>query len=120
MSDKDLIIRLLESAERRIRRNRILQDCATGLAMALVIPVAFKLADFIFPFQGMTVLVFLGLWTAATIGWLIWRSRGRDTLEKTAARIDQAAGAHDQIKTAYWFIRNPKDSPWVETQIRKA
>ena len=36
MSDKDLIIRLLEAAERRIRRNRILQDCAKGLAAALL------------------------------------------------------------------------------------
>src|SRR5688572_15303061 len=103
MSDKDHIIRLLESAERRMRRNRILKDSASGLAIAMVVPVVFKLIDLISPFRGITVFAFLALWAAATIGWLAWRARGRDTLERTAAKVDQAAGAHDQIKTAYWF-----------------
>src|SRR5215471_6167919 len=120
MSDQDLIIRLLETAERRMRRNRILRESASVLSLAMVVPVVLKLIDFISPFRGRTVLVILGLWAVATIILLLWRARGRDTLEKTAASIDQAAGAHDQIKTAYWFARNPKDSPWVETQIQKA
>ncbi|HLQ76121.1 MAG TPA: hypothetical protein VK210_02140, partial [Terriglobia bacterium] len=120
MSEKDLIIRLLESAERRIRRNRILNESAKGLAIAMAVPVAFKAIDLFSPFQGTTVAIFLGVWAAATIGWLAWRARGRDSLERTAAKVDQTAGAHDQLKTAYWFIRNPKESDWVEAQIRKA
>src|SRR5947207_1689652 len=44
----------------------------------------------------------------------------RQTLQGIAASIDRTADAHDQIKTAYWFIRNPQDSPWVKTQIQRA
>jgi len=120
MSDKEHIIRLLESAERRIRQNKILNDAAAGLAIALVFPVVFKLVDLITPLRGITVAIFLGLWAAVTLIWIATRTRSRESLEKTAAKIDQAAGAHDQIKTAYWFIRNPKESPWIETQIQQA
>jgi hypothetical protein len=120
MSDKELIIRLLEAAERRIRRNRVLNDTAAGLAFALLIPLAFKLIDLIFPFRGTTVVLFFVVWGAATAAWLVWRNRGRDALERAAASIDQKIGAHDEIKTAYWFIRNPKSSPWVETQLQRA
>jgi hypothetical protein len=120
MSDKDLIIGLLEAAERRIRRNRNLQSAITLLALALVFPVVLKLIDLFFPLRGIIVAIVLGLWALATLVWIVMRMRGRDTLEKTAASVDQTAGAHDQLRTAYWFIRNPKESPWVETQIQKA
>ena len=120
MSEKEIITRLLEAAERRIRRNRILNETATGLAIALVIPVAFKLIDLISPFRGTTVAVFLGLWAVVTLIWIVRQASGRESLEHVAAKVDKAAGAQDQLKTAYWFIRNPKESAWVETQIKQA
>jgi hypothetical protein len=99
MSDKDLIIGLLEAAERRIRRNRNLQRAITLLALALVFPVVLKLIDLFYPLRGMTVAIILGVWALATIVWLARRTHGRDSLEKTAAKIDQTAGGHDQLRT---------------------
>src|SRR5215471_5512430 len=114
MSEKEVIIRLLEKVERRIRGNRIFGETAAGLSLALLAPVGFKLADLIHPFRGLTVAVFFALWAAATVVWVAWKIRGRETLENVAANLDQRAGAHDEIKTAYWFIRNPKASEWVD------
>jgi hypothetical protein len=120
MSDKDAIIGLLEAAERRIRANRLLHDAATVLRVALLAPVAFKLVDLIWPLRGRTVTGFFILWAVATLIALVWRARGRDTLERTAAHLDRAIDAHDELKTAYWFIQNPRPSGWVEAQLQRA
>src|SRR5215468_7782528 len=120
MSDKDAIIGLLESAERRVRANRFLHNALVVLGVALVAPVAFKLTDLIWPLRGRTVTGFFILWAVTTLIALLWRARGRDTLERTAAHIDRAIDAHDELKTAYWFIRNPRPSGWVEAQLQRA
>src|SRR6185369_14467035 len=117
MPDNELIIRLLKAADRRLRGNKILQETAAALSIALLVPVVLKVVDLVWPFRFITVAVFLSVWAGATVAWIIWRSRGRDTLQGVAADIDRRADAHDEIKTAFWFIRNPQKSEWVETQI---
>src|SRR5204862_7986139 len=86
----------------------------------LIVPVVLKVVDLVSPFRFVTVAAFLLAWAAATGAWVVWRSRGRDTLQRVAADIDRRADAHDEIKTAFWFIRNPQKSVWVETQVRLA
>src|SRR6185503_8147716 len=114
MSDSELIIRLLKEVERRTRGNRILQETARGLAMAMAVPVAFKLLDLLVSFRTRTVLIFFIVWAIGTAAWLFSRARGlKQTLQGIAASIDTTSKGHDQLKTAYWFIRNPQDSPWV-------
>jgi hypothetical protein len=121
MSDSELIIRLLKRTERRIHRNRILHKLVSSLAIALLFPVAFKVLDFFLLFRFSTVSYFFLVWAIGTVAWIAWRIRGLgESLQKTAADIDQTSQGHDQLKTAYWFIRNPKDSPWVDLQIRQA
>ena len=120
MSDKELvIIRLLETAERRTRRNRHLQQIAVILCISLLIPVTFKLLDFIFLFRGITVATVFTVWAAVTAGVILWRIRGKHSLSRIAANVDRKARLHDQMKTAYWFIKNPRDSEWVKLQIGK-
>src|SRR6185436_6622794 len=63
---------------------------------------------------------FLSFWAAATLSYIVWRSRGREPLEKIAATIDNKTGNHDELKSAYWFIRHPKDSGWVDALIQRA
>lgn len=120
MSDKEIvIIRLLESAEKRLRRNLHLHEIAAILAISLAVPVAFKLLDFFFLFRGTTVTVFFVLWAGTTLAYVLWRTRGRKSLSHVAATVDRQARLQDQLKTAYWFIQNPRASEWVDEQIRK-
>jgi len=113
MPDNELIVRLLKAVERRLRGNRILHETAAALSVALLVPVTLKLIDLIRPFRFVTVSSLLLIWAAATAAWIIWRTRGRDTLQRVAADVDRRADAHDEIKTAFWFIRNPQKSEWV-------
>src|SRR6185295_9058525 len=101
MSDSELIIRLLKEVERRTRGNRILQETATGLAKAMILPVAFKLLDLFVSFRTTTVMIFFAVWAIGTVGWLVWRARGmKQPLQGVAANIDTTANGHDQLKTA--------------------
>src|SRR5439155_22242717 len=43
-----------------------------------------------------------------------------ETLGQAAASIDTTADLHDEIKTALWFINNPRASEWVDAQLRRA
>ena len=88
MSDRELIIDFLEKAARRARSNKRFNDIAVTLAMALVVPVAFKLLDLIFLFRGRTVILFLGVWAVATVVWMILRLRGKSPLSQVAGNID--------------------------------
>lgn len=119
MSDKDLILQFLEKAEKRGRFNKRFNEIAATLAIAFVIPVTFKLLDFIFLFRGRTVTLFFGFWLAATVAWIVSRMRGRNPLTQVAANIDRKARLNDQLKTAYWFIKNPRQSEWVDAQIQR-
>jgi hypothetical protein len=66
------------------------------------------------------VVSFLGLWAVATAVWIILRLRGKSPLAHVAGNIDKKAQLHDQLKTAFWFIQNPRTSDWVDAQIHRA
>jgi hypothetical protein len=65
------------------------------------------------------VAVFFAVWGTTTAAVLGWRARGSETLADAAARLDRQADMHDQVKTAYWFIRHPSPSDWIDVQIRR-
>lgn len=119
MSDRDLIIKFLEKAEKRARSNKRFNEIATTLAIAFILPVTFKLLDLVFLFRARTVTAFFSLWFIGTVAWIVSRIRGRHTLSQIAASVDRKASLNDQLKTAYWFIRNPRQSEWVDAQIQR-
>ncbi|HET9219358.1 MAG TPA: hypothetical protein VFR18_20395 [Terriglobia bacterium] len=118
MSDRELIIHFLEKAEKRARSNKRFNDIAITLAIAFVVPVVFKLLDLYFLFRGRTVVIFLGVWAITTLIWILMRWTGKSSLNHIAGSIDSKAHLNDQLKTAYWFIQNPRESRWVDAQIR--
>ena len=121
MSDSELIIRLLKAAEKRMRGNRMLHEIASGLAIALLVPVLFKVLDFFVCFRLATVSIFFVIWGASLS---CGSSGAREVSANRCSRSRRVwmtrSSGHDQLKTAYWFIRNPKESAWVELQIRRA
>jgi hypothetical protein len=120
MSDKQVIINSLQKAERRIRLNALLRDVTYAFAVSLVLPLSFKILDLLSPFRAQTVLAVHAVWLAGFLAYVIWRVMQKNTLAHAAALIDAKAGLHDELKTAYWFINNPRPSEWVDAQIHRA
>ena len=120
MSDKETIIRTLERIERRIRANRLFNELALGATFFLAFPVAWKIWDLFDPFRASTIAVVAGTWILLFAGYVVWCGLQRTPRNRAAASVDKAADLKDEIKTAVWFIHNPRPSEWVEAQIHRA
>jgi hypothetical protein len=120
MSDKEIIIASLRRAERRIRTNRLFTELNLGVLAFLAIPLLLKIWDLVEPMRGVTISIIGGIWLLLLAAFLVWRIAQRGTLEQAAASIDTNANLHDELKTAFWFVNNPRPSDWVDALIRRA
>jgi hypothetical protein len=120
MSDKEIIIASLRRVERRIRTNRLFTELNLGALLFLALPLLLKLWDLVQPMRGVTISIIAGIWVLLFAGYVAWRVIQKGTLEQAAASADRQAGLHDELKTAFWFINNPRPSDWVDAQIRRA
>ena len=120
MLDADIIVHFLTRIEWRLRANRLLEKMTAALSIALACLIFIKLWDLVSPFRIATVRSLLGASILSCSGYAVWLLRRKGTLDQAAVSIDQKARLNDEIKTAFWFIRNPHPSKWVDRQIQRA
>jgi hypothetical protein len=120
MSDREVIIQLLRNVEWRLRANRLLHETASGLTAILLFLVAIKVFNFWIPLPSWAFSSVLAVSAIVFAVYVFVRSRNKAALEATAVSLDLKAGLNDEIKTALWFIKNPRSSEWVDWQIRRA
>lgn len=120
MSDKEIIIRTLERIERRIRVNRLSKELGLGATFFLAFPLVCKVWDLLDPFRAATITILAGTWILLFGAYVVWRGLRKTTESQAAVSIDRAADLKDEIKTAVWFIHNPRPSEWVDAQIHRA
>lgn len=120
MSDREIIIQLLRNVEWRIRANRLLHELTSGLLAVLIFLIAFKIWDLFSPLHATTITSVIAACAFLFAIYAVWRVQKRGTLDEAAVSIDRKAGLHDEIKSALWFINNPRSSEWIERQIQRA
>src|SRR6516165_2039390 len=120
MSDKEIIIASLRRVERRIRINRLFSELAVGAVVCGVIPILLKIWDLFEPVRGLTVSTIVGICVLLFAAYAVWRVLQKGTLNEAASSIDSRAGMHDELKTAFWFVNNPRASEWVDAQVQRA
>jgi hypothetical protein len=120
MSDKEIIVASLERIERRIRINRLLHELTLGAILFFAIPLLLKVWDLFDPLRGGTISIIVGIWVLLFVAYITWRALQRGTLNQAAVSADTKAGLHDELKTAFWFVNNPRPSEWVDAQVRRA
>jgi hypothetical protein len=120
MSDQEIIVASLRRVERRIRTNRLLHELTRGAALFLAIPLLLKIWDLFEPLRAVTVSIFVGIWVLLFAAYVVWRFLQKGTLGEAASDADKKAELRDELKTAFWFINNPRPSEWIEAQIHRA
>src|SRR5262249_29984755 len=120
MSDKEIIVASLHRVERRIRTNRLLHELTLAAVAFVALPLLLKIWDLFEPLRGVTVSTLIGIWVLLFAAYVAWRSLQKDSLTGAAAAIDEKAGLHDELKTALWFVNNPRPSDWVDAQVHRA
>ena len=120
MSDREIIIQLLRTVEWRIRANRLFHELTIGVSVVLAALILFKIWDLFSPLRGLTIGIVTAVLVVLFTAFAVLRIRHQGTMEQAAALIDRKAGLHDEIKTAFWFLNNPRSSAWVEQLIHRA
>jgi hypothetical protein len=120
MSDKEIIVASLQRIERRIRINRLLHELMFGAILFFAIPLLLKVWDLFDPLRGVTISIIVGIWVLLFSAYIAWRALQKGTLSQAAVSADAKAGLHDELKTAFWFVNNPRPSEWVDAQLRRA
>jgi hypothetical protein len=120
MSDKEIIIASLRRVERRIRANRLFTELNLGATLFLAIPLLLKFWDLVYPLRAVTISIVVGIWVLLFVAFAVWRIVQKGTLQEAAASADAHANLRDELKTAFWFIHNPRSSEWVDAQMRRA
>lgn len=120
MSDTETIIHLLRKVEWRLRANRLLHELMRGLCIVLMFLIGIKVWDLFSPLKPTTITFVIAACALFFTGYVVRRLREKGTLDHAAVSIDRKAGLNDEIKTAFWFISNPRRSEWVDGQIQRA
>jgi hypothetical protein len=62
----------------------------------------------------------VGAGSVAFLAFLLWAQLGGRHLERAAGVADRRAGLNDEIKSAYWFMRQHDASPWIDLLVDRA
>ena len=120
MLDRDIIIESLAKAESRIRTNRLIGRIASALSIFLAIAIVMTgISLFVSP--GWMILgLFWILWLGALTTYVVRILGTRTGLTEAAADVDRQANLNDEVVSAYWFLNQDVNNPWVDLQIRRA
>jgi hypothetical protein len=120
MTDTEIIIRLLKSVHRRIRANLFIHQLTLALSGFLAFPILLKIWNIFWLLPTFVITGSVSLWVLAVAGYTLRRVWQKRTLAEAAASVDAKANLNDEIKTALWFIDNPRSSEWLDAQVRRA
>ncbi len=120
MSDREIIIESLAKAGSRIRTNRLIGRFARALSIFIAIAVFVTAVNIFIPL-GRTVLgAFWVLWLLALAADVVRNLGPRTGLSEAAADVDREARLKDEVVSAYWFLNQNANNPWIDLQIRRA
>ena len=117
---RSTITGVLKRIDLKVRFNQTLHHLSVAtclvLGVLLLIEVAPLLVPVSVPSGGLIVVV----GSAAFTAFLLWSQLGGRRLELAAGVADLRAGLNDEIKSAYWFMRQDDASPWTDLLVGRA
>ena len=120
VTERSTIIGVLRRIDLKVRLNQTLHHLSVATCLVLGALLLIEVAPLLVPVSAPrgSLIVTAGL--AAFLAFLIWSQVGGWRLERAAGVADQRADLHDEIKSAYWFIRQDDSSPWVDLLVGRA
>jgi hypothetical protein len=122
MPEREILLLRLAEFARRIQLNRRLRDLgwmACGMFGLLTLHEILKAV--IGPAKVVTALgPLLVVACVAVLAVYGWRLARKVPLDRAASEADVRADLKDELKSAYWFVRNESPTPFVELLLRRA
>lgn len=100
--------------------NRVLDHLSIVVALVLATLVSVKIIGMLVPIVAPSPLLIVGISTAAFLGFLAWSQYGAQHLGRAAVVADARGNLHDELKSAYWFMRQDHRTGWTDVQVERA
>ena len=119
-TERSTITGLLKRIDLKVRFNQTLLHLSIASCLVLGALVLIELAPRLVPVAVPPDSLIIGAGLAAFLAFLLWSQVGGRQLERAAGVVDQRAGLNDEIKSAYWFMRQNEGSPWIDLLVGRA
>lgn len=121
MKDQEFILNLLRRIAARLWLDRALKDIGFGVCVTLFSVIAFRLVQPAFARAADQAV--MPVFLAALFGlgvYVLRRSAVPASRMQAAGAADSGADLKDELKSAYWFISQNQDSPFLSLQLGRA
>ena len=119
-SEQSVIRGVLRRVDRQLRVNNVLDHLSIAVCLVLATLVSVKIAGMLVSIVAPSPLAIVVACAVLFAAFLAWSQYGARQLERAAAVADARGDLHDEIKSAYWFMRQDHRTDWTETQVRRA
>ncbi len=119
-AERSTITAILRRIDLKVRFNQTLLHLSVASCLVLGALVLIELAPRLVPVNMPPGSVIVGAGSAAFLVFLLWSQLGGRQLERAAGVADVRAGLNDELKSAYWFMRQDDASPWIDLLVGRA
>ena len=119
-TERSTITAILKRIDLKVRFNQTLLHLSVASCLVLGALVLIELAPRLVPVNMPPGSLIVGVGSAAFLAFLLWSQIGGRQLGRAAGVADVRAGLNDEIKSAYWFMRQDDSSPWIDLLVGRA
>lgn len=119
-TERSTITAVLRRIDLKVRFNQTLQHLSIAACLVLGALLLIEAAPLLVPVSVPPGDLIVSAGAAAFLAFLVWSQVGGWRLERAAGVVDQRADLNDEIKSAYWFMRQGDSSPWVDLLVGRA
>ncbi len=119
-SERSTITAILKRIDLKVRFNQTLLHLSVASCLVLGVLVLMELGPRLVPVPVPPGSLIVGAGSAIFLVFLLWSQLGARQLQRAAGVADVRAGLNDEIKSAYWFMRQDDSSPWIDLLVTRA
>ena len=119
-TEQSTVTGVLKRIDFKVRFNQVLHHLSIATCLVLGVLLLVEVAPLLVPVNVPSGGLIVAAGSAAFTVFLIWSQvRGR-RLERAAGVVDLRAGLSDEMKSAYWFMRQSDSSSWIDLLVGRA
>ena len=119
-SGRSVINGLLKKVDRQFRLNQIFDHLSVAVCFVVATLVTIKILGMLVNIWAPSTLIVVATSAVLSAVFLIGTQYGARQLGRAAAIADTAGRLHDELKSAYWFMRQDHRTVWAEAQVHRA
>ena len=119
-TERSTITAVLRRIDLKVRLNQTLHHLSIAACLVLGALLLIEVAPLLVPVSVPPGGLIVSAGSAAFLAFLVWSQAGGRRIERAAGLADQRAGLNDEIKSAYWFMRQGDSTPWIDLLVGRA